>query len=132
MEPKSPRALDLPPIVIAVLTLLLTATAAVGECPSADELMESQVNLTTSKLHKSSTIYLDRLYMHKLSNLWQSQSPQAGEATTCQNTRALVNPWKFHPKWFRQMRVHSGDPTGNAPLTVNCRLDNVFLGKHIN
>ena len=65
MEPKSPRALDLPPIVIAVLTLLLTATAAVGECPSADELMESQVNLTTSKLHKSSTIYLDRLYMPK-------------------------------------------------------------------
>lgn len=46
MEPKSPHALDLPPIVIAVLTLLLTATAAGGECPSAEVLMESQVNLT--------------------------------------------------------------------------------------
>ena len=97
MEPKSPRALDLPPIVIAVLTLLLTATAAVGECPSADELMESQVNLTTSKLHKSSTIYLDRLYMHKLSNLWQSQSPHPAKLPRVRTLGPSSIPGSFTP-----------------------------------
>ena len=50
MEPKSPHALVWPPIVIAVMTLLLTATAASGECPSADLLMESQVNRTSFML----------------------------------------------------------------------------------
>ena len=43
MGPESSRALDAPPIAIAVLTLLLVANALGGECPSAEVLMESLV-----------------------------------------------------------------------------------------
>ena len=39
----SSRALDAPPIAIAVLTLLLVANAVGGECPSAEGLMQSRV-----------------------------------------------------------------------------------------
>ena len=43
MEPNLPVK-DFSPIVLAVLTLFLTATTAGGECLTAEKFMELQVN----------------------------------------------------------------------------------------
>ena len=61
-----PRALYVSPIVIGVLTLLLSAVTAGGECPSAGVLMESQVNLLHQLSFKlSKNIFPASIYITK-------------------------------------------------------------------